>query len=80
MRANFMRDADETQRISLAAYREGAIDLLGLLDAERSRGQVQELWLQAIENYQLAVHELERVAGIEQLPRRPVTAPANTAQ
>ncbi|MBX3276387.1 MAG: TolC family protein [Acidobacteria bacterium] len=78
MRAGFLRDADATQQITLAAYREGAVDLLVLLDAQRSRGQAQELWLQALEDYQIAVHELERVAGIEQLPR--ITSTARAAE
>lgn len=68
LRANFLRDADETERISMIAYREGAVDLLALLDAQRSRGAAEELWLEVLADYRLAIHELERVAGIEQLP------------
>jgi cobalt-zinc-cadmium efflux system outer membrane protein len=72
LRAQFLRDADESQQVSLAAYREGATDLLHLIDAQRTRTQAQELYFQALADYQLAIHELERAAGIEQLPRREI--------
>ena len=70
LRAEFLRNADESQQVSLAAYREGATDLLHLIDAQRTRTQAQELYFQALADYQLAIHELERAAGIEHLPRR----------
>ncbi len=70
MRADFLLQADEARNISLAAYREGASDLLVVLDAQRTRSQAQELYFQALYDYQLAVHELERAAGIERLPVR----------
>ena len=44
--------------------------LLVLLDAQRVRSQAQELYFQALYDYQLAIHELERAAGIERLPAR----------
>jgi cobalt-zinc-cadmium efflux system outer membrane protein len=70
LRAEFLSLADESQSVSLAAYREGAVDLLTLLDAQRVRSQAQEFYFQALYDYQLAVHELERAAGIERLPAR----------
>jgi cobalt-zinc-cadmium efflux system outer membrane protein len=73
LRAEFLSLADESRSVSLAAYREGAVDLLVLLDAQRVRSQAQELYFQALYDYQLAVHELERAAGIEQLPARPAS-------
>lgn len=72
LRAEFLRNADESQQVSLAAYQEGATDLLHLIDAQRTRTQAQELYFQALADYQLAIHELERAAGIEQLPRREI--------
>lgn len=68
LRAEFLLLADESRSISLAAYREGAVDLLVLLDAQRMRSQAQEFYFQALYDYQLAIHELERAAGIERLP------------
>jgi cobalt-zinc-cadmium efflux system outer membrane protein len=70
LRASFLQQADEARNVSLAAYREGAADLIVLLDAQRTRSQAQELYFQALYDYQLAVHELERAAGIERLPLR----------
>ncbi|HKQ90287.1 MAG TPA: TolC family protein [Blastocatellia bacterium] len=70
LRAEFLSLADESRSVSLAAYREGAVDLLVLLDAQRVRIQAQEFYFQALYEYQLAVHDLERAAGIEQLPAR----------
>jgi cobalt-zinc-cadmium efflux system outer membrane protein len=70
LRADFLLQADEARNVSLAAYREGASDLLMVLDAQRTRSQAQELYFQALYDYQIAVHELERAAGIEQLPTR----------
>jgi outer membrane protein, heavy metal efflux system len=74
LRAEFLLLADESRSVSLAAYREGAVDLLVLLDAQRVRSQAQELYFQALYDYQLAIHELERAAGIERLPARQDTS------
>ena len=70
LRADFLLRADESRSISLAAYREGAVDLLNLLDAQRVRAQAQEFYFQALYDYQLSIHELERAAGIDRLPRQ----------
>ena len=75
LQSDFLLQADESRAISLAAYREGAADLIVLLDAQRVRSQAQELYYEALHDHQLAVHELERAAGIERLPIR-----ANTNQ
>jgi len=68
MQADFLMRADESRNISLAAYREGAADLLILLDAQRVRSQTQELFFQTLYDYRVAVHNLERAAGIRTLP------------
>jgi cobalt-zinc-cadmium efflux system outer membrane protein len=70
LRAEFLVLADESRSVSMAAYREGAVDLLVLLDAQRVRSQAQELYFQSLYDYQLAIHELERAAGVERLPAR----------
>ena len=72
LRSEFLKNADDSQQVSLAAYREGATDLLHLIDAQRTRTQAQELYFQALADYQLSIHELERAAGIEQLPVREI--------
>ena len=78
LRADFLLRADESRSVSLAAYREGAVDLLVLLDAQRVRTQAQEFYFQALYDYQLSIHELERAAGIEHLPRQVRQAPGTT--
>lgn len=70
LRADFLLRADESRSVSLAAYREGAVDLIVLLDAQRVRAQAQELYYQALYDYRVAIHELERAAGIERLPEQ----------
>lgn len=70
LQSDFLLRADESRAISLAAYREGAADLIVLLDAQRVRSQAQELYYEALYEYQIAVHELERAAGIDHLPAR----------
>lgn len=70
LRADFLLRADESRSISLAAYREGAVDLLVLLDSQRVRAQAQEFYFQALYDYQLSIHELERASGIDRLPRQ----------
>jgi outer membrane protein, heavy metal efflux system len=76
LRAEYLSLADESRDISMAAYREGAVDLLVLLDAQRVRSQAQDFYFQAFYDYQLAVYELERATGIEHLPRRQDTKSA----
>ena len=78
LRASFLQQADEARNVALAAYREGASDLLVLLDAQRTRSHAQELYFQALYDYQLAVHELERAAGIDRLPVRPNSIQTST--
>jgi cobalt-zinc-cadmium efflux system outer membrane protein len=79
LRAEYLSLADESRDISLAAYREGAVDLLVLLDAQRVRTQAQDFYFQAFYDYQLAIYELERAAGIEQAPRLRDTKSAQVA-
>jgi outer membrane protein, heavy metal efflux system len=59
-----MRDrADEIARIALAAYEEGGVDLLRLLDAERARLDALTLYFQALSDYQQSVTQLQIVTG-----------------
>lgn len=69
LRADFVERADESRAIALAAYNEGAADLLVVLEAERTRNGAQELVVDALHDYRLALHELERAAGVETLPQ-----------
>jgi cobalt-zinc-cadmium efflux system outer membrane protein len=55
--------ADEIARIATAAYREGGIDLLRLLDAQRARLDALTAWYQALAEYQGSVTTLQIVTG-----------------
>jgi outer membrane protein, heavy metal efflux system len=60
-----LRDqAVEISDISRAAYNEGGLDLLRLLDAERVRIEAEVSWVQALENYHQSVVSLEYAEGV----------------
>jgi hypothetical protein len=50
-------------RIGEAAYREGGIDLLRLLDAQRARLDALTAWYQGLAEYQSSVTTLQIVTG-----------------
>lgn len=61
-----LRDqAVEISDISRAAYNEGGLDLLRLLDAERVRIEAEVSWVQALENYHQSVVSLEYAEGVQ---------------
>jgi len=61
-----LRDrAVEISDISRAAYREGGLDLVRLLDAERLRIEAQISWINALLSYHQSVMALEYAEGIE---------------
>ncbi len=51
--------------ISRAAYREGGLDLVRLLDAERVRIEAEISWVQALESYHQSVVSLEYAEGVQ---------------
>jgi len=59
------QQGDQISDISRAAYREGGLDLLRLLDAERFRVEAQLAWLRALTDYHKSVVNLERAEGVE---------------
>jgi cobalt-zinc-cadmium efflux system outer membrane protein len=56
--------AAETSRIAEAVYREGASDLLRLLDAERIRIQAESLYIRSLIDYRQAAIGLRTALGI----------------
>lgn len=58
--------ATETARIAHAAYREGGIDLLRLIDSERIRIESELLYYRALSEFQQSVANLENVSGVSQ--------------
>jgi outer membrane protein TolC len=67
MRERVLNQAEESFRISLAAYQEGGTDLLRLLDAQRARNEIRLLQTQAEMAYQVSQLELEAAVGQENL-------------
>ena len=63
--AGLLRQADESRGITLAAYREGAAELLSLLDAERTRAEVRTGYYRAVFDYLTSLFQLEQVTGVE---------------
>lgn len=74
LRTDFIERADESRGIALAAYREGSASLLLVIEAERARNGAQELFVEAMNDHRLAIHELERAAGRMSLPLAGVAA------
>lgn len=61
-----LRDrAVEISDITRAAYREGGIDLLRLLDAERLRVEAEASWVDALGSYHQSVVSLEYAEGVQ---------------
>jgi cobalt-zinc-cadmium efflux system outer membrane protein len=56
--------AMETSRIAQAVYREGASDLLRLLDAERTRLQAEGLYIRTLTEYRQSAVYLQTAAGL----------------
>lgn len=56
----------ETSRIAHAAYQEGGIDLLRLIDSERIRIDSQLLYFRALAEYQQSYANLENAMGVTQ--------------
>jgi outer membrane protein, heavy metal efflux system len=59
--------AEESWRISLAAYREGGTDLLRLLDAQRVLSEVRLLEMRTRLEYLISLAEVEAAVGQENL-------------
>lgn len=57
--------ADEIARIALAAYREGGMDLLRLIDAQRARLEAMSTWYRALSEYQQSVVNLQIATGAQ---------------
>lgn len=62
-----LQRAEESWQISLAAYQEGATDLLRLLDAQRSRNEVRLLRIRTQLELQMSLVDLEEAVGAENL-------------
>ena len=57
--------AGRSYTIASVAYREGATELLPLLEAQRTRAWVEEQFLQALFDYRMSVVDLELASGTD---------------
>ena len=60
-----LRQADESRTITLAAYEEGGTELLPVLDAQRTRSEVQRQYFKTLFDYQASIIDLELAVGRE---------------
>jgi len=57
-------NATEISNIAQAAYQQGGVELLRLLDAERSRLEAEAAWVDGMVAYQQSVVNLEAAQGV----------------
>lgn len=63
--AGVLTQADESRDITLLSYREGATDLVNLLDAQRTRNEVRAAYFRSLLAYYQSLFQLELVTGKE---------------
>jgi cobalt-zinc-cadmium efflux system outer membrane protein len=63
IRGGVRERAAETFRIARAAYQEQGVDLLFLLDAQRSRNEIELLYAQSLLDYRLSQERLAAATG-----------------
>lgn len=63
--AGVLRQADESRDITLLSYREGAVDLVILLDSQRTRNEVRSAYYKSLQSFYTALFQLEMISGME---------------
>jgi outer membrane protein, heavy metal efflux system len=63
-----LAQADESRDVAQFAYREGATDLLPLLEAQRTRTDIRQQYLRTLFDYQVSILLLEAAVGGEIKP------------
>ena len=63
-----LQQANESYTIALAAYQEGATELLPLLEAQRTRAEIRQQYYRTLFDYQTSILMLERAVGKEIKP------------
>jgi outer membrane protein, heavy metal efflux system len=67
-RNEILNEADESRSIALAAYQEGATQLLPLLEAQRTRAEVRQQYFRTLFDYQISLVDLEFAIGEDLQP------------
>jgi outer membrane protein, heavy metal efflux system len=62
------QQAAQTESLARAAYREGGIDLIRLLDAERSRISVEMQYIRTLVELRQSILNLQLASGMEIRP------------
>ena len=60
-----LQQASESYTIALAAYQEGATELLALLEAQRTRADIRQQYSRTLFDYQTSILMLEQAVGKE---------------
>jgi len=60
-----LKQADESRDIQLAAYQEGAAELITLIDAQRTRTEVRANYYKAILDFYTSIFQLELATGTD---------------
>ena len=60
-----LQQANESYTIALAAYQEGATELLALLEAQRTRADIRQQYYRTVFDYQTSTLMLEQAVGKE---------------
>ena len=63
--AGLLQQADESREIQLAAYQEGATELITLIEAQRTRTEVRANYYRAIFDYHVSIFQLELATGTD---------------
>ena len=68
METGMLDRARETSRIAQAAYQEGGVELLEVLDAQRAQNEISLFYSRSALDYQLSWVDLETASGTSDLP------------
>ena len=60
-----LKQADESREIQLAAYQEGATELITLIEAQKTRTEIRANYYRAIVDYYTSIFQLELATGTD---------------
>lgn len=63
--AGLLKQADESREIQLAAYQEGAAELITLIEAQKTRTEIRASYYRAILEYYTSIFQLELATGTD---------------
>ena len=63
--AGLLKQADDSREIQLAAYQEGATELITLIEAQKTRTEIRANYYRAIVDYYTSIFQLELATGTD---------------